>query len=365
MKVKDIVQLIESIAPIAYQESYDNSGLQVGSPEQDIKSILLCLDSTEAVIDEAIVKGCNMVLAHHPLIFKGLKKITGKNDVERTIIKAIKHNIVIYAAHTNLDNVFQKGVNQKFAQKLGLKDLQILLAKDSQLVKLQIYTPSEHSNSVEQALFAAGAGNIGKYTECSFTTKGIGGFKPGNDSKPFFGELGKRETLEENKIEAIAPAFLAQNIINRVKLAHPYEEMAYEIVPLANIHQEIGSGMLGILEQEMDAESFLIHLKKSLNLDVIKYTPIQKKIRKVAVCGGSGSFLLHSAIRSGADAYISSDVKYHEFFDALGSLMFCDIGHYESEISTLELFYEVIQEKFPNFAVHFCETSTNPIHYHK
>lgn len=365
MQVKDICKAIESIAPLFYQEDYDNAGLIIGNPEQEVTQILLCLDSTETVIDEAISKGCNLVVAHHPLIFKGLKKINGKNDVERTVIKAIENKIAIYAAHTNLDNVLSQGVNQKFAQKLGLKNVKILQEKSNQLVKIVFYTPSEALESLKEVLFSAGAGQIGQYSECSFATQGLGTFKPETGANPALGEIGVRTQDHEFKVEAIAPSYIANKVVSELKKAHPYEEMAYEIIPLSNQNQGIGAGVLGELEIAMNPSDFLNFVKKSLNLEVIKHTSFDKEIKKVALCGGSGSFLLNSAMRSNADVYITADVKYHEFFDAIGTLMFCDIGHYESEISTLELFYEEIQDKFPNFAVHFCETSTNPIHYHK
>ena len=365
MKVRDICKALEAIAPLNYQESYDNAGLIVGHPDQEVTQILLCLDTTEAVIEEAIAKGCNLVVAHHPLIFKGLKKINGSNSVERTVIRAIENKIAIYAAHTNLDNVLYKGVNQKFAEKLGLKNLKILQEKPNQLVKIVIYTPEKDAEKLKNVLFEAGAGHIGQYSECSFALEGQGTFKPEQGSNPTVGAIGVRHTESEIKLESIAPSFMANKVIAALKLAHSYEEMPYEIIPLSNHNQDIGSGVIGELEAGISAVDFLNFVKKSLNLELIKYTPIEKEIKKVAVCGGSGSFLLHDAIRSKADAYITSDVKYHEFFDAIGHLMFCDIGHYESEISTLELFYEEIQDKFPNFAVHFCETSTNPIHYHK
>lgn len=365
MKVKDLIQAIEILAPPEYQESYDNAGLQTGDPGREVNSALLCLDCTEAVIDEAIAKGCDMVIAHHPLIFKGLKRINGKNDVERTLIKAIRHDIAIYAAHTNLDNVLHKGVNQKLAQIIGLSNLRILQPKQGLLVKIQIYAPAAAAEKIRNSVFEAGAGRIGNYSECSFDFSGRGSFKPENGSKPFAGEIGKRETVDELRIEVLAPTHLADRVIEAARTAHPYEEMAYEIVPLANSNQEVGSGVIGELSIAMGAGEFLAMLKDQLNLKVIRHTKFEDKISKVAVCGGSGSFLLQAAKRAGADAFVTADVKYHEFFDAIGSLMFCDIGHYESEISTLQLFCEVIQEKFPNFAVRFCETSTNPIHYHK
>lgn len=365
MQVKAIVDLFEHIAPGVYQESYDNSGLITGYPDMEVTAIMLALDTTEEVVDEAISKGCNMIVAHHPIVFKGLKRFNGNNYVERTVIKAIKNNIAILAVHTNLDNVFRNGVNQKLASKLGLKDQQILAPKSGSLCKFFVYVPETHLETVKSAIFETGAGHIGNYTECSFTTIGEGTYKPIDDAKPYSGENGIRSQLNEYKLEVILPIHIGSKVLKAVKTVHPYEEVAYEIYPLNNVHQEIGSGVIGNLPETMEKQAFLEYLKKALNLEIIRYTSGKEQISKVAVCGGSGSFLISDAKRSGADAYVTADVKYHEFFDAENRLLLCDVGHYESEISTLEIFYEKIKEKFPNFAVIFCSISTNPIQYFK
>lgn len=365
MKIKDIVAAIEAIAPPVLQEDYDNAGLITGSPDTEVTGALLCLDSTEAVIDEAIAKGYNLIISHHPIVFKGLKKITGRNYVERTIIKAIQNNIAIYAAHTNLDNVLANGVNEKIASKLGLHDLSILQPRPNTLSKLIIYTPESASEAVKNALFEAGAGRIGHYSECSFSVNGQGTFKPGAGANPSSGKEGTRSTEAEIRTEVILPREIAGAAIAAAKKAHPYEEMAYDLIPLDNTHQGIGSGVIGELSAPLSPSDFLNHLKKAMNLVVIRYTAFNKNISKVAVCGGSGSFLTEAAKRSGADAYVTADIKYHEFFDADNRLMLCDIGHYESEIHTLEIFSDVIREKFPNFAVIFCREVTNPVHYFK
>jgi len=365
MKIKDIILQIEQIAPLSYQEEYDNAGLIIGNPEDEVSGVLLSLDTTEAVIDEAISLQLNLIVAHHPIIFKGLKKINGKNYIERAVIKAIKHGIAIYAAHTNLDNVLGNGVNRKFAQKIGLEKLEILQPKPGQLKKIVFYTPVKDAEKVKQAIFAAGGGQIGNYSECSFSVKGQGTFTPGKAANPSIGERGHRETLEEIKTEVLVPALIAEHIVESVKKVHPYEEMAYDIITLSNQGSEIGSGVIGFLPEPLSKVDFLAMLKKTMNLPLIRHTDYSGMIHKVAVCGGVGSFLTQSAIRGKADAYVTSDIKYHEFFDAENHLLLCDIGHYESEISTLEIFYEVITEKFPTFAVAFCRTSTNPIQYYQ
>ncbi|MEW6468247.1 MAG: Nif3-like dinuclear metal center hexameric protein [Bacteroidota bacterium] len=363
MKVKEISAYIESIAPLSLQESYDNAGLLVGSPEQEASAALICLDSTEEVIDEAVKRGCNLVIAHHPIIFSGLKKINGKNYVERAVIKAIQNNVAIYAAHTNLDNVRQ-GVNARIAQRLGLRNCRILSPRIGLLRKLVTFCPVEKADTVRQALFAAGAGHIGNYDQCSFNTEGFGTFRGGEETNPYVGKKGKQHREKEQRIETIYPVSIEHQVLKALFASHPYEEVAYDIYPLANTFPLAGSGMTGELEKELTEGTFLKRLKTAMKAGGIRHTALLgKKIRKVAVCGGAGSFLLKDAIASGADAYVSADFKYHEFFDADKRILVADIGHYESEQFTGALFYDLLKEKFPTFAVHLSKTNTNPINY--
>ncbi|MDX5423007.1 MAG: Nif3-like dinuclear metal center hexameric protein [Hymenobacteraceae bacterium] len=362
-KIQDVTQLLEQLAPLRYQESYDNAGLQTGNPAEEVKGILVTLDCTEEVIGEAVEKGCNLVVAHHPVIFKGLKSLTGKSYVERTIIKAIQNNIAIYASHTNLDNVLQ-GVNTKIADKLGLQDQRILVRKPQTLMQLVAFVPVENTEEVLQALHQAGAGNIGEYSNCSFQVQGTGRFLPSDKANPTIGQPGKAEQVQENRIEVIFPAYLQHRIMNALREAHPYEEVAHYLYSLENQNQEVGIGMIGDLTEEMTEEQFLTYLKEKMQLQGVRYTPIgSQRVKRVAVCGGAGSFLIKDAIRSGADALVTGDVKYHEFFDAEGRLMIADIGHYESEVFTKEIFYDTISKKFTNFAVYLSEVNTNPIRY--
>lgn len=364
MKISQIISKLEKFAPPSLQESYDNSGLLVGDKNNEVTSVLLTLDITEDVVEEAKSKNCNLIIAHHPIIFSGLKTLTGNTYIERTVIKAIQNNIALYAIHTNLDNVIN-GVNKKFANKIGLTNTKILSPKKNTLKKLTTYVPLVNTDDILEALAAAGAGNIGEYENCSFQHTGIGTFKPTKNANPHIGEAEKLEHVQENKIEVIVPEYAVSNVLKALNESHPYEEVAYYLSPLENINQEIGSGMLGELSTEMDSNAFLSHLKSSLNLDVIKFTPFNEKIQKVAICGGSGRFLLNNAISSGADAFVSADFKYHEYFDAENKIMICDIGHYESEVATKELFYEVLSENMSNIALVFSETETNPIRYYK
>ncbi|SNR94760.1 dinuclear metal center protein, YbgI/SA1388 family [Belliella buryatensis] len=361
--IREVVSFLDSIAPPAYQESYDNAQLITGDPNTKVKGILCSLDATEAVVDEAISLGCNLIVAHHPIVFKGLKSFTGKNYVERTIIKAIKNDIGIFAIHTNLDHVAH-GVNKKIADKIGLKNTKILSPKKGILNKLSTFVPSAAVEQVMTALFDAGAGKIGDYSGCSFMSEGSGTFTPSEKANPTIGKRNKPEKALETKIEVMFPSFLESQIITALKNAHPYEEVAYYIHQLENENQEVGAGMVGELSTALDEKDFLAHLKSSMNLQVIKHTTlINKPIKKVAICGGAGIFLLNAAKKSRAEIFITADVKYHEFFDADNQIVICDIGHYESEIFTKELLLELLSQKFTNIALYFTKIVTNPITY--
>lgn len=363
-KIKEIISVLEAWAPINYQEDYDNAGLIVGNKEAEITNILISLDVTEAVIAEAIAKNVNLIVAHHPIIFKGLKKLNGKNYVERTVIMAIKNDIAIYAIHTNLDHV-TGGVNWKIGEKLGLNNLSILKPKSNILTKLVVFTPKEFQEKVSNALFEAGAGKIDNYEDCGFVSEGIGSFKPILGASPFLGKLNTIEKVEECKIEVILPSHLKTNVLSTLRATHPYEEVAYYFTNLENENQNVGAGAIGELEQEMEQNEFLQHLKNAMNLELIKYTPLlNKKVKKVAVCGGAGSFLLPDALAANADAFVTADYKYHEFFDGEGNILIADIGHYESEVFTKELIHFQLSKKFTNFAVLLSDTNTNPVKYY-
>ncbi|MBS1758197.1 MAG: Nif3-like dinuclear metal center hexameric protein [Bacteroidetes bacterium] len=363
MKIQDITSLLEKIAPGILQENYDNAGLITGNANWDCSGAITCLDATEAVVLEAIEKKCNLIIAHHPIIFKGLKKITGNNYVEKTIITALKNDIAIYASHTNLDNMIE-GVNGKIADKIGLKNRRILLPKDGYLQKLSVFVPKDHKQKLTEALFEAGAGHIGNYSDCSFEVEGIGSFKALEGAQPYIGDIGKRHLENEVKIEVIFPVWLQQKILSAMKLAHPYEEVAHDIYPLANTYSMIGSGLTGELEKPVSATEMLQQLRDIFKIPVIKHTGFTgKMIKKLAVCGGAGSFLTKAAMQAGADMYITSDIKYHEFFDAEDKILLADIGHYESEQFTIELLFDILRENFPNFAVLKTGVNTNPVHY--
>lgn len=365
MKIAEIISFLETIAPAVYQEHYDNAGLIIGNKDWNCSGIICSLDATEGVIDEAITKKCNLVVAHHPIIFSGLKKINGKNYVEKAVIKAIKNDIAIYAIHTNLDNVIN-GVSGKMAAMLGLKNTGILFEKDQVLKKLFTFVPTDKAEQVRNAIFTAGGGQIGNYSECSFNVEGTGTFKAGHNTNPYVGEQGKQHQEKEVKLEVIFPGYLEGVLVAAMKKAHPYEEVAYDVVSLSNRHSGVGSGVVGELEEPMDEKAFLSLLKKVFKLELIRHTPLlNRPVKKVALCGGAGSFLIGKAVAAAADFYVTGDVKYHEFFDANGRMVIADIGHFESEQFTIDLLAEILEQKFLNFAILKTQVETNPVKYFK
>lgn len=362
--IRDIVNFLHTIASPELQEHYDNAGLLTGELGWECRGVLCSLDVTEQVIQEAIDKNINLIVAHHPVIFKGLKKLTGSGHVERTVIKAVKHDIAIFSIHTNLDNVIT-GVNGRIADKLALKNREILAPLESGLIKLVSYVPHAQLEQVLNAVFAAGAGSIGEYGECSFAAQGTGTFKGKPGTNPFVGTPGVRHSEPETRFEVVVPAYLQRQVVSALLAAHPYEEVAYDLLPLKNSSRHEGSGLSGRIDPAMPEMEFLALLKSAFHLAVIRHTPLTgRPISKVAVCGGAGSFLLGKAMSAGADVYITADMKYHEFFEADGRILVCDIGHFESEQFTVDLLNEVLEEKFPTFAVLKSAVRTNPVHYY-
>lgn len=365
MTVNDIIYHLETLAPPSLQEDYDNAGLLTGQPAMNCTGVLCSLDVTEEVIAEAIQKKCNLVVAHHPVIFRGLKKINGKNGVERVLIEAIRNDIAIYAIHTNLDNV-TRGVNGRIAEIIGLKNARVLAPKPGTLRKIFTFVPRAQADQVREALFAAGGGHIGNYASCSFNTEGSGTFLGGEGTNPFVGEPGKLHLEEETRIEMVFPAWLEGRILEALIKNHPYEEVAYDIAPLSNPVPGTGSGLVGDLPEPMSGLAFLALLRDRFECPVIRHSALgQQPISRVALCGGAGSFLLPKALSVGAQAFVTADLKYHDFFEPDGRLLLADIGHFESEQFTTDLLAEGLQKKFPTFAVLKTEVKTNPVHYFK
>ena len=358
-----IVAAIEEIAPLHYQESYDNAGFCVGNPQTIVTAALLCFDVTEAIIDEALQVGANLIISHHPVIFKGLKQITGKTNTERIVEKAIKNNLVLYAAHTNIDSV-RGGVSEAMAEKLQLKNTKILSPRKGECLKLVTFVPSLHAENLRKALFEAGGGAIGNYNECSWNTLGEGTFKANSGANPFVGAIGERHTEQEVRVEMILPRAYLSKAIHQLIAVHPYEEPAYDIIPLENACSDIGFGIIGELPEPLSIQEFLQKTKTNFAAPCLRYSHSSvEKISRVAVCGGSGAFLINDALAVGAQAFISADFKYHDFTDVNQQLLLVDIGHYESEYAVMNIFYNCLTKKIPTFAVHLAKNAKNAINY--
>lgn len=363
MKIKDVTNYIEELAPLAYAEDFDNVGLLVGNYQTKVKGVLVTLDTLEETVDEAIAKNCNLIISFHPIIFSGLKKLNGNSYVEKAVLKAIKNDIAIYATHTALDNS-NKGVSAKICEVLGLQNTKVLIPKKGIVKKLTTYIPKDYLEKVRQALFEAKAGNIGNYDHCSFTNIGEGTFKGNENSNPVLGKKGELQKEEEIQLTITFEQKNEAAILEALIENHPYEEVAYEITTTENVHQNIGMGMIGELEKPLEEKDFLVYLKKTMQTDCVRYSNLlHKKIHRVAVLGGSGSFAISNAIKEKADAYVSADFKYHDFFKAENKILLADIGHYESEQFTKRLLVDYLTKKFSNFAIVLSEKSTNPIYY--
>ena len=363
MKIKEIVSALERFAPLPLQDGFDNAGLQIGLTDAEATGALLCLDVTEAVLDEAIGLGYNLVIAHHPLLFKGCKSITGRDYVERCILKAIKNDIVIYAAHTNMDNAWG-GVNFKIAEKLGLKNVRVLEPKEEALVKLVTYVPVAQAEEVRNVLFAAGCGCIGRYDSCSYNVEGSGTFRAQEGTHPYCGAVGELHTEAEVRIETIVPAYRKAEAVRALLKVHPYEEPAFDLYPLQNTWQQAGAGVIGELEKPETELEFLKRVKKTFEVECLRHNKLMgREIQTVALCGGAGAFLLPLAIRQRADVFLTGEIKYHEFFGHEGEILLAETGHYESEQYTKEIFYTIIRDLFPSLDVQQTRVNTNPIKY--
>lgn len=363
MKIIEIVSALERFAPLPLQDGFDNAGLQIGLTDVEATGALLCLDVTESVIDEAIGLGYNLIISHHPLLFKGYKSITGKDYVERCILKAIKNDLVIYSAHTNLDNAPQ-GVNFKIAEKIGLQNVQILSPKTESLLKLVTFVPNNHADDVRKALFEAGCGTIGNYDECSYNLKGEGTFRANEGTQPYCGKVGSQHREQEVRIETILPFYKRTEAIKAILKSHPYEEPAYDIYPIKNDWMQAGAGVIGELKEPISELEFLKCVKKTFEVGCLKHNKLKgREIQTVALCGGSGAFLLSNAIRKRADVFLTGEIKYHDYFGHEDDLLMVEMGHYESEQYTKEIFQSIIRDLYPNLDVQISKINTNPIKY--
>ncbi|MDR1762907.1 MAG: Nif3-like dinuclear metal center hexameric protein [Dysgonamonadaceae bacterium] len=363
MKISEIIEQIEALAPLPLQESFDNSGLQTGDISQEVKGILLCIDVTEAVMDEAVTLGCNLVISHHPLLFKPLRTLTGRNYIERSLIKACKNDIAVYSSHTSLDNA-ENGVNYHLAEKIGLKKIRILSPKKDSLLKLVTFVPTAFAEPLRSALFKAGAGVIGNYDSCSFNVEGCGTFRAGESANPFVGAVGESHSEPEIRLETVLPAYRKSAVLRALMTSHPYEEPAFDFYRLDNDWIQAGSGAIGELPEPIGEADFLQSLKTVFNLQCLKHSPLTgRKISRVALCGGSGAFLIPEAVAAGADIFITGEARYNDYYDVENRLLLAVIGHHESEISTKELIYKALSSKAADFPIHLSKTDLNPVGY--
>ena len=363
MKLKELCSYLDTEIPLSFQEGYDNSGLQVGHPDQEINSAMLTVDVTEEVIDEAAKEKCNLIISHHPVLFSGLKKITGRSATERIVLKAIKKDIALYSSHTNLD-VVNNGVSMKMAEKLDLQKINVLSPLKGRLMKLVTFFPEKNLESVSRAIFSAGAGVIGNYDECGFSVSGTGSFRAGENSNPFVGVKGKRHLEKEIRFETILFSHLKEKVVKALISAHPYEEVVYDLYTLDNFNVNVGLGCTGELKVPLDEDNFLKLVSSVFDAKGIRYSGLSgRTIRKVALCGGSGASLLSEVLATDSDAFVTGDLKYHTYFEAENKILLVDCGHYETEKFSTEILYDLIIKKFPKFALRFSKTNTNPINY--
>jgi dinuclear metal center YbgI/SA1388 family protein len=363
MKIKDVLKVLEAFAPLPLQEHYDHAGLQVGDGDRVATGALICLDVTEQTVHEAVETQCNLIIAHHPLIFKPVQSVTGRNYIERCIHLACKHDVAIYAAHTNLDNAAQ-GVNHKLAQILGLQNTKILSPLKEKLLKLVTFVPNGYADTLRNALFQAGAGHIGKYDLCSFYNQGSGTYRAGDDAKPFKGWIGVVYQADETRIETVLPVFLKNQVQQALIENHPYEEPVFDFYMLENEWNTVGTGVVGELQQEQDTLAFLQFVKEKLSVKCLRHSIVMKnKVKKIALCGGSGASLIPHAIADGADVFITGEAKYNDFHDVENKITLAVTGHYESEICTQQIFIELLSKKIPTFAAQIAQSNFNPVQY--
>ncbi len=363
MKIEAIVKHLEQMAPPYLKEEYDNVGLHTGTLQQETDGVLITLDVDERIVDEAIELNCGLIITHHPLVFGSLKRITGRTMQERCLIKAIRNDIAIYAIHTNIDNA-ALGLNHALATLLGVNNPNVLLPGVNKMSKVVTFCPPDHSDRVMAAMSAAGAGHIGNYDMCSFQTEGRGTFRALEGANPYVGELDALHGETELRIEMITPSAIVPHVVEAMKKSHPYEEVAYDVIPLSNPDLTTGSGAFGEISKPIGEEEFIQMVKEKLNVPVVRHTEhLARPINRLGVCGGSGAFLIQHAIDRKLDVLVTADVKYHQFGEASGKILLIDAGHYETEILVTSMIRDEIRKKFPTFACHITKRNTNPIRY--
>ncbi len=366
MRCSEIITYFEEWAPKEISWQRDNVGLQVGSFEREVKNILISLDFTDRVLDDAIKKRCNLIITHHPFLFNPLRKIDTSKDRKSILLeKLIKNDITLYSAHTNLDFT-KEGVSFQLARKLKLKNISFLVNLKSNQYKIIVFVPADAVDKVAQAIFNAGGGIIGQYSHCSFRTPGVGTFFGSEKTNLAVGKKISFEKIDEVKLEVLVNSWKQHKVISAMIKSHPYEEVAYDVIPVENSNVNYGSGAVGELENPISPGDFLNHVVRNLKIKNFRYTKGKNsKIRRVAVCGGSGSDLIRDAVNQNADAFITADLKYHTFQDYEGKIMLVDAGHYETEIHSLDevkrRLTNFLHERNSKVKIFKYSGSTNPI----
>lgn len=366
---KEIFSLVEELAPKRLAEDWDNVGLQIGNPHQEVSKVLLTLDLDERVLAEAKEKQVQLIITHHPLFMRGIKTIDSSTVQGRLIKELLVNDITVYSAHTNLDSA-AGGVNDVLAEKLNLQHTTVLKINGHQkYYKLVVFVPVDYQEAVGRALGQAGAGWIGNYSDCTFRTEGIGTFRPLSGSNPFLGKHNELEKVEEVRLETIVPAEKLNLAVEKMRAAHPYEEVAYDVYPLYNQGPAYGLGRIGRLPEPLSFADFIQYVKDKLNLSLVRAGgDSNKKISTVALCGGSAADFWPVALARGADVYLSGDIKYHTAQDMLNNgLAFVDAGHYHSELPVIDKLYQYLRERLQQqkaaVELFVAQTDTNPFSY--
>ncbi|MBI4536287.1 MAG: Nif3-like dinuclear metal center hexameric protein [Ignavibacteriae bacterium] len=367
MTVREIQDVIEHWAPREIAWGQDNVGLQIGNPASRLLGILIALDVTEKIITEARRHRANLIISHHPLLFKAPRSITPRNQVGRCIDALVKSGIALYSAHTNLDFA-HGGTSWAIAEALGLTAVDFLYKPYKVQRKIVTFVPTDHVDRVAVAMAEAGAGRIGNYDNCSFRMLGTGTFKANERANPVVGSKNVLEKVAETRLEMVVDQWLVPGVLKALKQAHPYEEVAHDVYPTENESDAFGMGIIGMLVRPMTLKSLLALIKKKLGARALRCTgSLNHKVSRIAACGGSGSELLDEAVRARADAFITADVKYHTFHDANGRIALIDAGHYETEHLVVQTMAKKLAQEMRRMRIHVpvfaSRTSTNPIVY--
>ncbi len=362
IKCSELMKFMEEFAPVNLAEDYDNVGLLIGSRNQEIKKVLVCLDVTTKVVEEAVEKKVNLIVSHHPIIFKGLKRIVEEDPKGRLLYKLIRNGIGVYSAHTNMDFT-HGGINDTLANLLGLSNIRNLKKhKEDRFFKIVVFVPEQNTDTVREAMCSAGAGWVGDYSDCTFMVKGTGTFKPLEGTNPYIGSKGNLEKVEEYRLETIVPQKKLKKVVNAMIEAHPYEEVAYDVYPMELSLKEYGFGKVGSLVETQKLDKFISTVKEKLNVKSVRVIgSVKKEIRNVAVfCGSFDTDVINSM--NGVDVLVTGDMKYHDALDAAEmGLCIIDAGHYSTERIMVPRLAWILSQRFASVDIETSILEENPI----